>query len=146
MAEVKIGIQPAASVFTPSSSYVNLFVDADDDKVKVKDSTGALTSLGSSATPHPADAITADQVAAIAGSSTPLTATNAVVSAAELAAATAPAGLLMSLSKDPSAGTGVVAAAPKLGIRLASGTTELWVKIGPAATAWYRLYPPCPTP
>jgi hypothetical protein len=49
----------------------------------------------------------------------------------------------MSLSVDPSAGAGIAANAPRLGIRLAYGGTEIWLKIGAAATAWHRLYPEC---
>lgn len=48
--------------------------------------------------------------------------------------------LLMDLgTTDPSAGGGVAATAPKLGIRLNGAATEVWAKTGGADTAWTQI-------
>lgn len=45
-------------------------------------------------------------------------------------------------STDPSAGGGVAAAAPRIGVRLNAGATELWLKTGAGDTAWTKITVP----
>jgi hypothetical protein len=88
MAEIKIGVQAAEAVFTPNQSYVNLFVDAADQKVKVKDYTGALISLSESG--GGGEPLDPAILAGLEGAATPLSADNVVVTVADLPAPAEP--------------------------------------------------------
>lgn len=137
---VRVSIESAESVYTPGDGAVNLFRDSADQKLKTKDSAGLVKPVDSGGS----DELPAGILAALQ-TSPPLAGDNVVVSVAKLTSALQPLLAITNLFKnlgtvDPTAGDGVAAASPKIGIRVYGAITEIWLKIGAGPKAWEKVH------